>query len=91
MVQHVKDIADTDAGPRAKVHAETRVWAAPDVILAAVVHVKMRVQNLEDRHKNLLAVRLAMMIMIFIMTDLYPFHRHARVRALVRRALEVAL
>lgn len=89
MVHHVKDIADMDAGPSAKVHAETSAWAVPDAILAAVVHVKMHAQSLEDRHKNPLAV--LMMNLIIFMIKLCPFHHHARVHALVKHVLEIAL
>ena len=89
MVHHVKDIADMDAGPSARVHAETSAWAVPDVILAAVVHVKMHAQSLEDRHKNPLAV--LMMNLIIFMIKLCPFHHHARVHALVKHVLEIAL
>lgn len=91
MVHHVKDIADMDAGPRAKVHAETRAWAVPDAILAAVVHVKMHAQSLEDRHKNPLAVRLVMMNLIIFMIKLYQLSQHVPAHVLVKRALEVAL
>ena len=89
MVHHVKDIADMDVGPSAKVHAETSAWAVPDAILAAVVHVKMHAQSLEDRHKNPLAV--LMMNLIIFMIKLYQLSQHVPAHVLVKRALEVAL